>query len=119
MLGGGRADLAGLARRCWLVEVARLRFLVVLFVEWDLDEDDIFANGSFEERPRECGVRFVSSHPCPFADEIVPAQRHEKGIKQRTDGITIYAAPMKLCCSGTNCMIRKKTGDVSGWAEDN
>jgi hypothetical protein len=49
-----------------------------------------------------------------FADEIVPAQRQEKGIKQSTDGTTRFSAPMKVFSAGINCMIKKKTAQLSG-----
>lgn len=55
----------------------------------------------------------VSSQPCPFAEEIVPAHRHEKGMRHKTDGMTSDSAPTKAYLVGTNCMIKKKTAGLS------
>jgi hypothetical protein len=92
-------------------------FLVVAavaFGEVDLLEEKSLANGTREEpsllEVRERRERVWSSQPWPLAEEMVPAHRQEKGIRQRTQGTTRDSAPWKVYWDGTNCMIRKKTG---------
>jgi hypothetical protein len=112
------AGLTGVAGGGGPVAVTPLRFRAVVIGDSDLAEENNVPNGAFEDfLPSMWRVRVGSSQPCPCADEMVPAQRHEKGIRQSTEGTTTYSAPMKVCSAGTNCMIKKKTAWPSGMGQ--
>lgn len=92
------------------VSVAPLKLRAVLLSVSVLADEKSFAHKVLDDPLLiGCGTRVDSSQPCPLAEEMVPAQRHEKGIKHSTLGTTRASAPWKVREEGTNCMTRKKT----------